>query len=121
MARSERAKRIGSEGQGGARVLVETGFYEGLEWPLSGPRLVVGRGREADLVLSEPTISRTHAAVERVGEEWFVADLNSTNGTVVNGSRKTRAKLGEGDEIQLGRLVLRVRFGEEEAEEVVIG
>jgi pSer/pThr/pTyr-binding forkhead associated (FHA) protein len=100
-------------------VVVETGFYEGLEWPLGDARVVVGRGREADLVLSEPTISRSHAAVERVAGKWFVADLNSTNGTLVNGTRTTRAALADGDEIQLGRLVLRVRLAHE-ADEVII-
>jgi pSer/pThr/pTyr-binding forkhead associated (FHA) protein len=103
--------RADPEGQ--ALILVETGFYEGLEWPLQGDRCVVGRGREADLVLSEPTISRSHAAVKRGDGGWVVEDLNSTNGTVVNGTRTTRARIKNGDEIQLGRLVLRLRLNGE--------
>lgn len=108
MAPNRRADRRNSTAGPGALIRVETGFYEGLEWPIGEERLVVGRGREADLVLSEPTISRTHAAVVRAEQEWFVEDLNSTNGTIVNGSRATRARLSDGDEIQLGRLILRV-------------
>jgi pSer/pThr/pTyr-binding forkhead associated (FHA) protein len=105
--------RRGPEPEEQALILVETGFYEGLEWPLLGERCVVGRGREADLVLSEPTISRSHAAVQRADGGWVVEDLNSTNGTVVNGTRTTRARIKNGDEIQLGRLVLRLRLNGE--------
>ena len=39
------------------------GFYEGLEVPLDRDWLVIGRGRTADLVIAEPTISRAHAAI----------------------------------------------------------
>lgn len=92
----------------GARIRIETGFYEGLEWLLERPRMVVGRGRQADLVVSEPTISRAHAALVHREGQWFVEDLESTNGTVVNGSRRKQAPLRDGDEIQMGRLILRV-------------
>ena len=93
----------------GARIRVETGFYEGLEWPLEPPRVVVGRGRKADFVVSEPTISRGHAALvcDEDGE-WFVEDLQSTNGTLVNGAPVDRIPVKDRDEIQLGRLILRV-------------
>ena len=104
----------------GARLLVETGFYEGLEWPLKRARLVVGRGRQADLVLSEPTISRSHTALVFAEGEWFAEDLNSTNGTLVNGTRTARARLKDGDELQLGRLILRARL-KNESEETIGG
>ncbi len=93
----------------GARVRILRGFYEGLEVPVDRDWLVVGRGRGADLVLAEPTISRTHAAIGfEDGEGFFVQDLGSTNGTLVNGGRHKRVGLGDGDEIQMGRLRLRV-------------
>jgi pSer/pThr/pTyr-binding forkhead associated (FHA) protein len=93
----------------GARVRIERGFYEGLEVPIDRDWLVIGRGRGADLVLAEATISRTHAAVGfDESEGFFVQDLGSTNGTLVNGARHQRARLADGDEIQMGRLRLRV-------------
>jgi pSer/pThr/pTyr-binding forkhead associated (FHA) protein len=92
----------------GATLRVLRGFYEGLQVPIDRGRLVIGRGREADLSLAEPTISRLHAAIEWDGEAWCVQDLGSTNGTCVNGRRALRAQLREGDEIELGRLALRV-------------
>jgi len=43
------------------RLRINSGFYEGLEWELDRPSTVIGRGRNADLVLNEATISRAHA------------------------------------------------------------
>ena len=80
------------------------GFYEGLEIPVDRDWMVIGRGRTADLVLSEPTISRAHAAIGFEKGSFFVQDLGSTNGTGVNGKREPRMNLGDGDEIQIGKL-----------------
>ena len=91
-----------------AMLLVKSGFYEGLEVPLEASRTVIGRGRSADLVLAEPTISREHLAVGWNEEGWYVEDLASTNGSYANGSRFECHLLKSGDEIVLGRLILEV-------------
>lgn len=91
----------------GAAIEVLAGFYEGLAVPLDRDWLVIGRGRSADLMLAEPTISRAHAAVGFDEEGFFIQDLGSTNGTMVNGGREKRAALKNGDEIQMGKLLLR--------------
>lgn len=94
----------------GGWVRVTSGFYEGLEVGLDRDWLVIGRGRGADLVLAEPTISRAHAAVGWDGEHFFVQDLGSTNGTRLNGEalKKEKGPLASGDEVRIGRLVLRM-------------
>jgi pSer/pThr/pTyr-binding forkhead associated (FHA) protein len=92
----------------GASVRVLKGFYEGLEVPLDRDWLVIGRGRTADLVIAEPTISRAHAAIGWDAEGFFMQDLGSTNGTKVNGQRSPLARLKDGDDLQLGRLQLRI-------------
>ena len=92
----------------GSSFLVLEGFYEGLEVPLDRDWLVIGRGRGADVMLAEPTISRAHAAIGFDGEGFFVQDLGSTNGTRVNGERAPRAPLKHEDEIQMGKLRLRI-------------
>ncbi len=97
----------------GASVRVMQGFFEGLELPVDRDWMVVGRGRGADLLITEPTISRAHAAIGFDGGTFFVEDLGSTNGTSVNGKRKPRALLNSGDEIQLGKLRLRVTLPSE--------
>ncbi len=113
MARESRGSSHGRKGGEAApppTIRVGSGFYEGLEWPLDRPSTVIGRGRDADLVLSEATISRTHAVLGFNGGCLYVQDLGSTNGTLLNGSRETRAVLADGDELHMGRLVLHVRI-----------
>lgn len=94
----------------GTSICVLRGFYEGLEVPVDRDWLVIGRGLGADVVLAEPTISRAHAAIGYEGDSFFVQDLDSTNGTLVNGSREGKAILKDGDEIQMGKLVLRIKL-----------
>ena len=84
------------------------GFYEDLEVVLDRDWLVIGRGRGADVVIAEPTMSRAHAAIGYDGEGFFVQDLGSTNGTRVNGTREQKSSLKDGDEVQLGKLLLSV-------------
>ena len=92
----------------GASIRVMRGFFEGLELPVDRDWMVVGRGRTADVIIAEPTISRAHMAIGFDGESFFVEDLGSTNGTAVNGKRDARMKLCPGDEILLGKLLLQV-------------
>lgn len=92
----------------GASVLVKSGFYEGLEVAVDRDWMVIGRGRSADVVIAEPTISRAHAAIGYEPDGFYLQDLGSTNGTMVNGARIERQPLKPGDVIQMGRLVLGV-------------
>jgi pSer/pThr/pTyr-binding forkhead associated (FHA) protein len=92
----------------GGSIRVLRGFYEGLEMPVDRDWMVIGRGRGADIVIAEPTMSRAHAAIGFDGSHFFVQDLGSTNGTRVNGSREQKAVLKDGDEVQLGKLALAV-------------
>ena len=101
--------------QGTAFIRVEGGFYDGLEWPLDRSSTIVGRGGNADLVLSEATISRAHAQFSICGDQVFVKDLGSTNGTMINGVSGQQSALCDRDEIKMGRLVLRLVLPEGEA------
>ena len=94
----------------GASIRVLRGFYEGLEMPVDRDWVVIGRGRGADIVIAEPTMSRAHAAIGYDGEQFFVQDLGSTNGTRVNGSVEQKAQLKNGDEVQLGKLAMAVEL-----------
>lgn len=79
-----------------------------------GKRLVVGtsgatlgRSRSCDVVLDDANVSRRHAEVRPRGGGWVVADLGSTNGVSVNGTRIEQAHaLRPGDRIELGTTVL---------------
>ena len=70
---------------------------------LGGDGVTIGRSHDCGVVLDDPNVSRRHAELRPEGEGWAVADLGSTNGITVNGSRVERAVLQPGDEIALGR------------------
>ena len=92
----------------GASVRVVRGFYEGLELPIDRNWMVIGRGRSADIVIAEPTISRAHAVIGCDDAGFFVQDMGSTNGTRVNGERASKRQLADRDEVLLGKLLLQV-------------
>jgi hypothetical protein len=75
---------------------------EGRRNVLGGSRVVVGRSRDADIVLADPNVSRRHAELRREESGWHVVDLGSTNGIKVNGRRVDQAALGSGDQITIG-------------------
>src|SRR5215210_8065290 len=68
-------------------------------------------GREGcEITIPDPDVSRRHAAIQIVGEELSIEDLGSTNGTLVNGEAITeRRSLRDGDEVQIGSTVWRLR------------
>jgi ABC-type multidrug transport system ATPase subunit len=78
---------------------------------LDRPTLVLGR-TGADVELPSPSVSRRHAAIERVGAGHVIRDLASTNGTFVNGQRVTRAPLQAGAVVQIGPYKLVYEGGE---------
>jgi hypothetical protein len=85
--------------RGRARLRVQGGHAE-----LVGSKgAVLGRSRDADVVLDDPNVSRHHAEVRPSGGSWIVNDLGSTNGIKVNGRRVHGPQsLKPGDQIELG-------------------
>jgi len=69
--------------------------------------VTIGRQAECDVVLDDTNVSRRHAEVRLDGEEYVLIDLGSTNGSKVNGARVKRHALNDGDEITLGKSLLR--------------
>jgi len=76
------------------------------------PRVVIGRRATSGLALSDAEVSRQHAVIEYDAPRYYLRDLESTNGTCVNGRRLTsRYALADGDVIEVGRTRLRFRSG----------
>jgi hypothetical protein len=78
------------------------GYYE-----LAGTTRV-GRSDQSEIVLHDPSVSRAHAVLEVEGAVATVRDLDSTNGTFVNGRRVRIEPLHDGDEVRFGNT--RMRF-----------
>lgn len=69
---------------------------------LDVPRFTVGRTRENLLTVSDPAISRHHAELIRLGDDFLLRDLGSTNGSFVNGVRISEQLLNDGDIVFFG-------------------
>jgi pSer/pThr/pTyr-binding forkhead associated (FHA) protein len=80
--------------------------------PLKGSILVlpegdytIGRQSSNNLCLEDHAVSRQHCVIKRSGGSYIVNDLESRNGTFVNGTAVTEQRLGPGDEIRIGASV----------------
>jgi hypothetical protein len=86
-----------------------SGKYQGGEFPLYPDReILVGRSSDLDMVLVEDMVSRKHAKITVTGDDIFIQDLGSTNGSFVNGEKIRRAKLKIGDRILIGTSIIKV-------------
>jgi hypothetical protein len=94
--------------RGAQLVMIEKGKV-GQAFPLTKDRVIIGRLGESDLVLSDPGVSRRHAEVRREDGKYVIADLGSTNGTMVNEATIGERTLEEGDRVTVGHTVLEFR------------
>ncbi len=74
-----------------------------------GQSLVAGRGKDADIVVSDQRASRQHAKFSNVAGTLQVEDLNSKNGTYVNGEQVERRELFQGDVVEIRNLRIGIR------------
>jgi Protein of unknown function (DUF3662)/FHA domain len=81
---------------------VATLSWDGKRQELTKRRAVIGRSKDADIQVADPNVSRRHAEVRQEGAAFWLLDLDSTNGTEINGRRQKRAKLRPGDTITVG-------------------
>jgi pSer/pThr/pTyr-binding forkhead associated (FHA) protein len=100
---------------GDAYLRVMSGNERGEEHKLDPEReYVIGRSRSSDIRLTDPTVSGSHARLQRRGETWFVTDLDSSHGTRVNKQRLlTEKPLFDRDVVWLGKTLLQFREYEE--------
>ena len=81
------------------------------EWPLSEGSNLVGRDRDCAIRIDSATVSRHHARIVVRPDETSIEDLDSKNGTQVNGQRvEQRAALTDGDQIQIGSVTATYRI-----------
>ena len=73
-----------------------------------GAAKTIGRAPRADFIVDAALVSRLHCRLEAGENDIDVVDLSSTNGTYVNERKISRAKLGNGDRLRVGRIELTV-------------
>ena len=88
-----------------------TDTASGKRWRIGVDVTIIGReASQADLVLEDTNVSRSHAELRRNGATWILTDLDSTNGTRVNGMRlRQPVELHDGDTVQMGLIALAFR------------
>ncbi|MFZ5641141.1 MAG: FhaA domain-containing protein [Bacillota bacterium] len=92
-----------------AMLVVKAGPKDAYDFPLGKHGITVGRRRTNDLCLLDTGISRDHARIDFKDGSYYITDLGSTNGTIVNGAKISSRKLVPGDVIKLGATWLEFR------------
>ena len=87
------------------------------EIPLEGDSRTIGREPGNDVVVENLLVSGFHARIDLAGKDYILTDLQSKNGTFVNGERITSTKLKNGDQILIGKHLLVFNLDSEEMKE----
>lgn len=90
-----------------AKLIVTDSSGVSKDFPLSKERVTVGRAPDNDIVLNDKAASGHHAVVITILQDSFLEDLDSTNGTQVNGRQVAKHPLSNGDVITIGRNTLK--------------
>ena len=92
--------------RGATLVIRAGGGRAGETFPLQGDRSTIGRRPDSDIFLDDVTVSRDHAIIVARGDEHYLDDCGSLNGTYVNRRRIESQRLSDGDELQIGKYKL---------------
>ena len=91
-------------------VLVVDGENQGERAELSAAPILIGRGPDAAIRLDDDYVSTRHARIAASGDQWFVEDLGSTNGTYIGSVRITQpTTLTLGTQVRVGKTVIELR------------
>jgi len=105
-AAKQPAKRRGSP----THVLVVEGSNAGQRAELEAAPILVGRGTDAAIRLDDDYVSTRHARIAASGDQWFVEDLGSTNGTYIGTVRITQpTTITLGTQVRIGKTILELR------------
>ncbi len=116
-----KADRQASKGAGRAKpakrprgapthVAIVEGANEGERVSLDEAPILIGRGSDAAIRLDDDYVSTRHARIASSGDQWFVEDLGSTNGTYIGSHRLTQpTTLQLGSKVRIGKTTLELR------------
>ena len=90
-------------------LLIRNGGFEGMSYEITAEETLIGRNPTTDITLLDEGISREHALIvyDTDDDAYSIEDLQSTNGTKVNGKRVRSSQLADGDDLQIGHTQFR--------------
>jgi hypothetical protein len=88
------------------RLVAQSPEFAGQTFDLNGPEITVGRLPDNGVQIEHPSVSGHHAIFKFEGMDYIVRDLESTNGTRINGEKVTTQKLRRNDVLRLGNIEL---------------
>jgi diguanylate cyclase (GGDEF)-like protein len=103
-------KTISSE-DGAVVLIYPPGPDMGRRWELGSDEIVVGRGSDCDIQIDRDSVSRRHARIFRVGDQWHVEDLGSTNGSYINDVPIQKSPLRDLDFVKIGSAIFKFLSG----------
>ncbi|WP_148615468.1 FHA domain-containing protein FhaB/FipA [Nocardioides rubriscoriae] len=105
-AKQKTSRRKGSP----TRVTVTQGSNAGATAGLDGAPILIGRGTDAAIRLDDDYVSTRHARIAASGDQWFVEDLGSTNGTYIGSVRITQpTTITLGTQVRIGKTILELQ------------
>jgi hypothetical protein len=108
--RDRRAKAPPKRRGSPTHVLVVEGSNAGQRAELEAAPILIGRGPDAAIKLDDDYVSTRHARIAAAGDQWFVEDLGSTNGTYIGTVRITQpTTLTLGTQVRIGKTILELR------------
>ena len=87
-----------------------TGPWMGMRHALTDKPLIVGRGEDCDIRVLDTSVSRRHVRIEKIGDDFYVLDMQSTNGTYVNDKQSLPGDpipMRDGDYVRVGNCIFR--------------
>ncbi len=99
------------------RLLCLSGLKKGVSYFIKSDRVLMGRSEDSDIQIFDDQASREHAEIRKVGDDFFLTDLNSQNGIFVNEIKTKQVQLKENDLVVIGKSVFkftRVEVAEKE-------
>lgn len=98
-------------------LFVIRGTDQGCRFELNEPMLRLGRDPASAIQIHDTEVSRQHAEIRRIGSGYAIVDLNSSNGTYINGQRVRQQQLNSGDQLQVGSTLMLYTGPAEETQE----
>jgi FHA domain len=92
------------------RLVISEGVNAGAVASLNGGPILLGRGADATIRLDDDYVSTRHARFVPNGDEWYVEDLGSTNGTYIGSQRiTTPTRVGTGVQVRMGKTIAELK------------